>query len=246
MNMKNQILLGLIGLFMMTGLMAQTVAEAPQTMVENMYILPKRGMEDKLEAAVKAHNTKFHPEGPYVAGLRKIEYGEKAGWYVFIYGPTTYDNLDNRPEKANGHDADWSTTVDPLIETYGTTSLWNLDKDLSFGYDILKKSKYYEIWSVKLKEGEYYRFKALSEKLKKAYESLGTTAFVVFESPLHNSNGQDIGLLWSFNTYKEWADDPGPKAAFEKIYGAGSWQNMMKEWRDVCVDYSDEIRSFVR
>ena len=156
--MKNQILLGLIGLFMMTGLMAQTVAEAPQTMVENMYILPKRGMEDKLEAAVKAHNTKFHPEGPYVAGLRKIEYGEKAGWYVFIYGPTTYDNLDNRPEKANGHDADWSTTVDPLIETYGTTSLWNLDKDLSFGYDILKKSKYYEIWSVKLKEGEYYRF----------------------------------------------------------------------------------------
>lgn len=244
--MKNYLLTMLACFLMITGSMAQTAAVAPQTVVENMFILPKRGMEDKLEAAVKAHNAKFHPEGPYVAGLRKVEYGEKSGWYVFIYGPTTYDNLDSRPEKANGHDVDWSTTVDPLIETYGTTSLWNLNKELSFGYDILKKSKYYELWTVKLKDGSYYRFKELSEKLRKAYESLGTTAFIIYESPLHNSNGQDIGLLWSFNTYKEWADDPGPKAAYEKIYGEGSWQNMMKEWRDVCIDYTDEIRSFVK
>jgi|APCry1669189204_1035204.scaffolds.fasta_scaffold00003_92 hypothetical protein len=245
-HMKNYILTALACFLMVTGSTAQTAPETPTTVVETMYILPKRGMENKLEAAIKAHNAKFHPAGPFVAGLRKVEYGEKSGWYVFVYGPTTYDNIDNRPEKANGHDVDWSTTTDPLIETYGATTLWNLNKDLSFGFDILQKSKYYELWSVKLKEGEYYRFKALSEKLKKAYESLGNTAFVVYESPLHNANGQDIGLIWSFNTYKEWADDPGPKAAYEKIYGAGSWQNMLKEWRDVCVDYNDEIRSFVR
>jgi hypothetical protein len=52
--------------------------------------------------------------------------------------------------------------------------------------------------------------------------------------------------LWSFNTYKEWSDDPGPKEAYEKMYGAGSWQNMLDEWREVNTSYNSEIRSFVK
>ena len=244
--MKKQIGLVLVGLCIVAGTMAQTASDAPLTVVETMYLLPKRGMEDKFEAAVKAHNEKYHPDGPFVAGLRKVEYGDKAGWYVFVYGPTTYENLDNRPEKANGHSDDWKNNVDPLVETYGATALWNLNKDLSYGMDILKKSKYYEVWAVDLKRGEYYRFKALAEKLKKAYESLGTGSFVVYENPLHTPNGPDVGLIWSFNTYKEWSDDPGPKAAYEKLYGAGSWQQILDEWKDIYVDYSAEIRSFVR
>ena len=44
-------------------------------------------------------------------------------------------------------------------------------------------------------------------------------------------------------TFKEWSDDPGPRAAFEKMYGAGSWENFMKEWMDILVDYNAEIRS---
>lgn len=244
--MKRKIGFVLVGICIVAGTMAQTAPEPPTTVVETMYILPKRGMDDKLETAIKAHNQKYHPDGPFVAGLRKVEYGDKAGWYVFVYGPTTYENIDNRPAKGNGHDDDWSKTVDPLIETYGTTSLWNLNKELTYGYDLLQKSKYYEVWMVTLKRGDYYRFKALSEKLKKAYEALGTESFVVFDNPLHTTNGPDVGLIWSFNTYKEWADDPGPKASYEKIYGAGSWEHLINEWRDINVDYNAEIRSFVR
>jgi hypothetical protein len=244
--MKKQIGFLIAGLFIIAGSMAQTAPDPPTSMVETMYLLPKRGMEDKFEAAVKAHDAKFHPAGPFVAGLRKVEYGDKAGWYIFVYGPTTYDNLDNRPGKANGHDADWSATVDPLVETYGSTSLWNLNKNLSFGFDILQNSKYYELWMVNLKKGQYYRFKALSEKLRKTYESLGKGSFVVLENPLHSSNGADIALIWSFNTYKEWDEDPGTRAAYEKLYGTGSWQSMIEEWRDIYSDYNAEIRSFVR
>jgi len=244
--MRKQIGFMLVGVCIIAGTMAQTVSDTPTTMVETMYVLPKRGMEDKFEAAVKAHDTKFHPSGPFVAGLRKVEYGEKAGWYIFVYGPTTYENLDNRPAKGNGHDLDWSTTVDPLVETYGSTSLWNLNKDLSFGFDILQKSKYYEVWMVNLKRGEYYRFKDLAEKLKKTYESVNKGSFVVMESPLHSANGPDVVLIWSFNTYKDWEEDPGPKESYEKLYGTGSWQHMIDEWKDVYADYNAEIRSFVR
>ena len=225
---------------------AQTNNDKPTTVVETMYILPKRGMEDKFESAVKAHDLKYHPEGPYKAGLRKVEYGDKAGWYLWVFGPTTYSSIDSRPAKEAGHDVDWSKTIDPLIETYGETTLWDLNSDLSYGFDILQKSKYYEVWNVQLKRGQYYRFKAIAEKLKKTYESMGNSAFIVFNNPLHTSKNGDVGIVWSFNSYDEWSKDSGTKKAYEKLYGDGSWQNMLDEWLDVTVDYNAEIRSFVK
>jgi len=215
-------------------------------MSEAMYILPKHGMEEKFEAAVKAHNAKFHPEGLYVAGLRKVEYGKKAGWYVWVYGPTTYASLDTRPAKENGHSADWDATIDPLVETYGEPSLWERNENLSYGVDKLKTTKYIEVWLVKLKDQQYYRFKALAEKLKKTYETMGKEAFIVLNSSLHIEGGADVAILWSFNSFAEWEKDSGTKAAFEKIYGTNSWQNMLDEWNAVIVDYNTEIRSFIR
>ena len=82
-------------------------------------VAAKRGMEDKFEVAVLAHNKKFHPDGPYVAALRKIDYGPKAGWYVWVMGPTAYSSLDSCPTKESGHDQDWNTMIDPLVQEYG-------------------------------------------------------------------------------------------------------------------------------
>jgi hypothetical protein len=213
--------------------------------IESEMILPKMGMEDKFEAAIKAHNTKFHPEGPYVAALRKIDYGPKAGWYVWVMGPTVCGSLDTRPSKESGHDQDWSATIDPLVQEYGPSSLSTYEPDLSFGLDIFKKSKHYEIWMVDLKQGQYYRFKALCEKLKKVYEQLNTGSFVVLDNVLHSPTGSDVAIIWSFDSYAEWFKDKGPKAAYEKMYGEGSWQTMIEEWKDMIVDYTSELRSNV-
>ena len=244
--MKRTFTLTLIALLFGYCAFAQTSAEKPAMVTETMYLMPKRGMEDKFEAAVKAHNTKFHPEGQYKAGLRKVEYGEKAGWYIWVFGGTSYSALDTRPTKEGGHDADWSATIDPLVETYGETNLWELNEALSFGMDMMKTAKYYEAWSVKIKRGEYYRFKALSEKLKKAYESLGSGAFIIYNNVIHTANGPDVAIIWSFNSWDEWSKDPGAKAAYEKLYGAGSWQNMLDEWNAVNESYDAEVRSFLR
>ncbi len=244
--MKKTFTLTSIALFLVYSVFAQTSAEKPTLVAETMYIMPKSGMEEKFEAAVKAHDTKYHPEGKYQAGLRKVEYGDKAGWYIWVYGPTTYSSIDTRPAKEGGHAADWSATVDPLVETYGDTQLWELNDDLSYGMDKLKTAKYYEAWNVKLKRGEYYRFKALAEKLKKAYESMGTSAFLVYNNPLHTANSGDVALLWNFNSFDEWSKDKGVKASYEKINGVGTWDNLLDEWRAVTVDYSSEIRSFIR
>jgi hypothetical protein len=244
--MKKTITLSFVAMLFIGSAFAQTSADKPTTVVETMYILPKRGMDDKFEAAVKAHDLKYHPDGPYKAGLRKVEYGDKAGWYVWVFGPTTYSAIDTRPAKEAGHADDWTKTVDPLVEEYGDTKLFDYNPDLSYGFDKLSKSKYYEVWSVDLKRGQYYRFKALAEKLKKTYESMGTSSFVIFNNPLHSKDGADVGIVWSFNSFDEWSKDMGAKKAFEKLYGDGSWQNMLDEWMDVNVDYNAEIRSFVK
>jgi len=231
---------------MLTATAISQQGDKPAAMVfENQYIMPKSGMEDKFEAAIKAHDDKFHPDGPYKAGLRKVDYGEKAGWYVWVFGPVTYEGLDSRPAKENGHNEDWGKTIDPLVQEYGELTLSELNHDLSFGLDIMKSSPKYELWIVDLKKGQYYRFKALAEKLKKAYESTGKTAFLVYNNLVHTNNGFDVALLWSFKNFSDWANDPGPKEAVEKLYGSGSWQNLLDEWQEITEGYTTEIRSKV-
>ncbi len=214
--------------------------------VKTMYLLPKRGMEDKFEAAVLAHIKKFHGDGPYNGRLRKVNFGEKAGWYVMVLGPTPYTTLDNPLSKESGHDADWDTNVDPLIEQYGQTVLWNYETDLSYGMDIMRKAKHNEIYAVTLKPGQYEKFKAMAAKLKKVYESLGNTAFLVLTNDTHETNGPDVGIVWSFDSYDAWQKDPGPKAAYEKMYGQGSWQKLMDDWHNMVASYYSELRSPVQ
>ena len=240
--MNRLMLLAMVAtMFTMTGY-TQADSDSEQLVFEVLYILPEKGMEDKFEAGISAHDLKYHPEGPYGVGMHKIMYGEKAGWYVWVMGPTTYGSLDTRPDKENGHMEDWKKNVDPYVAQYGYSGLWNFNSKLSYGMDILMKNKYFEHWGVDLKPNQYYRFKGIIGKLQKVYESLGTTAFIVVENTLHQADGPDVALMWSFNSFGDWQKDPGPKAEYEKLYGANSWQNMIDEWMDIIVDFDADIR----
>jgi len=243
--MKKRIMLLSAFLFFAFIAFGQEKEEKKTTVVESVYILPKRGMADEFEKAIKSHNEKFHPEGDHVAGLRRVDYGLKAGWYVWIMGPTTYAALDSRPTKENGHEEDWNKNIDPLVEKYGAVSLWNFNEKLSFGKDLVMNSKHYEAWAVDLKRGQYYRFKAIAKKLMKTSENLGV-AFLVFNNPLHTPKSADIGLVWNFDSYEAWSQDIGFMKEFEKLYGKGSWQNMLDEWYDILVDYNAELRTIVK
>ncbi len=222
-----------------------TMAQDDPMAIETVNILPKRGMNSEFEAAVKAHNDKFHKDGLHKAGLRRVDYGKNAGWYVWVMGPTTYAALDSRPA-GKDHEGDWSKTIDPLIEEYGDVGLFNYNAELSYGAEILQNSKMYEVWSIEIKRGQYYRFKAIAEKLKKTYEAMGTTAFMIYNNQVHTAGGPDVGMLWSFNTYSEWSKNAGTKAAYEKIYGDGTWQQMLDEWTDILVDYDAELRTIIK
>ena len=243
--MKTKMLTLLLLVTMITTLEAQ-MADKPAVIVETMYVLPKHNMEDKFEAAVKAHNTKFHPPGPYVASLRKVNYGDRAGWYIWIMGQTDYAALDTHPAKEGGHDDDWNNTVDPLIEKYDAPVINEYQSDLSTGYDIFKQFDNYEIWMVHLKAGQNGKFKSLMEKMQKVYQSLGNRTMLTYSNPLHTTNSPDYTLVFGFTTYVDWGKDWGVKTAYEKLNGAGSWKNLMDEWNESVASYDSELRSKIK
>jgi hypothetical protein len=243
--MKKKALLLTMVVFCAFVLFAQDKEEKKATVVESVYILPKKGMAKEFEKAVKSHNQKFHPEGDHVAGLRRVDYGDMAGWYVWIMGPTTYEALDTRPMEEDGHADDWKKNIDPLVQKYGPVNLWNYNSKLSSGMDILKKSRHYEVWGIFIKRGQYYRFEAIAEKLQKTSEKLGY-AFLVFNNPLHTLKSPDVAMVWNFGSYADWAKDIGFKKEFEKQFGKGSWQNMFDEWLDIVEDYNGELRTFIK
>jgi hypothetical protein len=236
-----RISISIIALFFCFSVWAQT-EKKPSQLSESLYILPKAGMNVAFEAAIAAHNKKFHPVGPHNAVLRRVEYGDMSGWYVWIM-KGTYASLDTRPNLEGGHQADWDKTVGPTVEKYGDVSLYAFNEDLSFGSDIMEKTKMYNLWAVDIKSGQYNRFKALTEKIKKAYESMGNRAFLVFNNQIHTTGGADVSLIWSINNYADLDTDWGTKAAYEKLYGADSWNKMREEWNDIVVDYTQEIRT---
>jgi hypothetical protein len=222
-----------------------SIAQEEDMVYETLNMTPKRGMNSKLEAAVKTHNEKFHKDGIHNAGLTRIDYGANAGQYVWVMGPVTYAALDSRPA-GEDHEGHWDKTIDPLIEKYGDVNLFVSNSKLSFGGEILQKSSKYQVWSIELKRGQNYRFNAIAEKLKKTYESTGDRAFMIFNNRVHSAGKADVGILWSFNSYDEWSKFPATKIAYEKIYGDGSWQQLLDEWNDIIVDYNAELRTFIR
>jgi len=242
--MKRTLTLAFIAIFLSCAVWAQEEEKKPTAVSETIYILPKAGMASKFEAAVKAHNDKFHPEGAHLAGLRRVDYGANAGWYVWVM-KGTYASLDSRPTD-EGHEGDWNTNIEPMVEKYGNVGLWEYDEELSYGLDMFNKTEKYQVWAVDLKRGQNEAFKTLIGKVQKAYESMGNRAFLVFNNAVHTADGPDVAMVWSFNNFAELDSDWGTKDAYEKLNGEGSWAELLAGWLEITNEYDAELRSFVR
>jgi hypothetical protein len=224
--MKQLLQWALLLMFVPTILPAQE--EEPKSMLaELVYIKVKMGSEEKFEAAVLAHNKKYHSSSPYKASLNLIETGEDAGTYVWAQGGFSYSEMDARPGKGE-HQKDWAKTIAPFIESYGRTEIWSYNKKLSH-----RKAGEYaleEIWYLSVSGKDYYRFKAFMAKIQKIMAAKDAP-MSVYNNAFGQDNGRDVAIVFPLKNWAEYDNEEWTmKEEFEKEHGANSWNDALSEW----------------
>ena len=210
---------------------AQEKEEKTYGMAEITYMLPKIGSEKAFVSSVKAHNEKYHNDGPHRAYLDNVLTGDESGWYVWVMGPCTFTDLDSRPGKG-AHADDWTQNIAPTIRKYGRTEYWKFNEELS-NISNDTPPKYEELWVIDLKRGDYYRFNALMSKIKAAYAKKGAN-ISVYNNQFPTDDGREIVIVWDYSSWAGFDDEGrGIKKDFEEINGEGSWDNMLEEWNEI-------------
>lgn len=214
-------------------------------MYEVMTMEVKRGMEDKFEAAVKAHNEKYHKDGLYKARLAYNISGPSGGTYTWIMGPTNWSSQDMRSDQ-EVHDADWKN-VDQYVERYYSPSYWSYSEKLSHvvpGKELNKRL----IWAYNIKRGKGARWAELVEKVKKVYdEKLPDESFSVSWNKMANGNdGFDAVIIWGFEKWADMDRDRDFGDLFEEVHGNGSWHTFLNEFTDTVEERVDWTREMLK
>lgn len=221
-------------------LFAQDAEKPKYRMLEDVLIVVKPGENEAFEAAVKAHNEKYHKEGTYEATLYRIATGKDVGTYVWEMGPLTFSDMGGRPMEADGHDADWDANVATHIKKVTSVEYWRYNNKLSYWKEGTDYSNY-EIWYFDIKQGKWDTWSAFMEKVKKINEKMGDS-FSVWNNRYSQNDGRQISMSFGFN---DWADldkdDWNMAEEFDKEYGEGAWDKALMDWSDSTTPVSREV-----
>ncbi len=199
------------------------------SMVFALNLTAAKGKEKALEAALKSHNAKFHPEGPFNSWVTEVIAGANSGNYIWFMGPLMFRDMDSRPEMA-GHDVDWTSTIDPLVETYGTGEYWKKNNKLSYSAPNQKSTKFQEVWIVDVAKGKWEQFNGIVEKVIDIYKKEGKNSMSYYSNQYGSGDGRDVALVWGFDTWSELDEDDPMKAKYEAMYGKDSWAGFLEKW----------------
>lgn len=217
--------------------------DAPN-MFETTNMKVKRGMEDKFEAAVKAHNEKFHKDSLFEARLGYNVSGPNGGTYTWIMGPTNWSAMDGRPGKG-AHDEDWKN-VDQYVESYTAPSYWSWSNKLS--HMGTAKTEKRLLWAYNIKSGHGARWAELVGKVKQVYEEkLSDEHFwVVWNDMASGKDGTDAIIIFAFENWATLDRQRDFGDLFEEVHGNGSWHTFLNSFSDCVEERVDWTRVMIR
>lgn len=208
-------------------LSAQKMVE-DYSMVFTLSMTPVRGQEKALKEALKMHNEKFHKEGKFAAWVQEVLTGQSAGDYVWLMGPSMFRDYDNRPEIA-GHDGDWQTNIDKMVEKYGPSEYWKKDGKLSFTPENEGDNKYTQVWILDIAKGQWLKFNSLMEKILAVNKKRGE-GMNIYTNEFSSGDGRDVALVWGIKSWSEMDIDDPLKNHYEAMYGKDSWAKFLEDW----------------
>jgi hypothetical protein len=220
--------------------------EADAPMWETIVLTPDNTKLKVLSENMRAHNQKYHKEGPHKATVYQISSGPDIGKIVWMMGPLKFAHLDSRPS-AGGHDEDWRDNVMAYVKKMQHGEYWKGDVKLSNTDMLTDDPSLYPIqfiryWEVNLEHSHNAEgMLTIISKTIKAME--GNNAWGVYYNQFRQ--GTRIGRhIATVGFYKNWAElDEAPtfKKTFLKVHGEDSWDAFVRNMDQVMDNSWDEI-----
>lgn len=215
-------------------------AQTQSEIFEITYLRPRADKMTELTKGLGDHNKKYHASGPYRVGVWMNYTGSYVNDLVWVMGPFTYSDLDNRPESKE-HDDDYQANIAPYVEVT-ISEYWRLDEKLSY---VPADYKYGDkvIWTTfDLRPFEGYRFKAMCEKITAVYKAKNYAYnFEVYWSEFESKTGRDVAVETGFTKWAFFDREDTFKKDYEEVHGEGSHRLLLEEYRDVVISAEDEV-----
>ena len=222
------------------GIAVSGIGQEKANIFEITYLKPKADKMTELTKGLGDHNKKYHASGPYRVSVWSNYTGSYVNDLVWVMGPFTYTDLDNRPESKE-HDDDYQANIAPYVET-DISEYWRYDAEHSY---VPTNYKYpdKDIWTVfDLRPFEGYRFKEMLNKIIEVYKAKNYTYnFDVYWSEFESKAGRDVAVETGFEKWAFFDRDDTFKKDYEEVHGEGSHRLLLEEYRDVVISAEDEV-----
>jgi hypothetical protein len=217
-----------------------TCVHAQNVVYETIFIKPKADKLKELGENMKAHNDKFHADAPYSANAWQVLSGEHSGQILWVMGPFTFADLDNRPSEG-GHDDDWMGNVMP--HTYGMNdgNYWRMIPDYGYMPSENYQGKVMRARLFDIKPGKWDEFMHLMMLIQKVYaaNSFGHS-FALFGN-WSNDGKRDAAIVWQYDNYAYFDVELEFSKKYEEVHGDNSWNQFMEAVLEIVVSTQDEL-----
>ena len=236
-----------IGILFASTLYAQDAEKKDYVMFETIILTPDGDNPAAFMKAMKAHNQKYHGEdNAYNATVWNISSGPNVGKLVWMMGPLTFSDLDNRPG-SDGHDEDWSNNVVPHIKKAEHGEYWRRDDKVSSLVNVDDPAsmiylRFYDISKDATSEQVDAHFEQVGKVMKKMneYWALYSNQF---------AQGYKIGRhvvgVTRMDGWKDLDDEWKFKDTYVELYGETAWENFTDNGDRIFTNIYDEIWTVV-
>ena len=222
----------------------QAQDDTPDPMWRTILLTPDNKNRKTLGENMRAHNQKYHGDGPYKSTVYNITTGPNFGKMVWMMGPLTFTDLDSQPR--DGYTENVQANILPYIEDMTHGEFWEGDMKLSNTAMMDGDASKYPIvfvryWKVNIDHmhNAEHMLKMISEAVK-AME--GENPWGVYYNLFRQGDmGRHIATVGFSKNWAEYDDDPTFKAAFDKVHGKDAWEPWIRNMQLTFDDSWDEI-----
>ncbi|MDH3652201.1 MAG: hypothetical protein OEQ53_21110, partial [Saprospiraceae bacterium] len=180
---------------------------------------------------------------PYGAIVWQVSSGPNSGKLVWMMGPCTFTDLDDRPA-GDDHSSDWRDNVMSLMEDIGPIEYWRRNDDLSIVVDGPPKPIVRVRFSNVIR-GQSHRVNGMFGKIRDAIKEMeGENTWGVYLNEFQQGyeTGRHFATSTGMDSWSELDEGSGTEfsEAYIKAHGAGAWSTFNQELREVFSNTWDE------